>query len=503
MRKLITAGAIAVLMIGSYVVGRHHSSHIPTQNANARRVLYWVDPMHPDYRSDHAGIAPDCGMALEPVYAETTSAQMEPSMTTPAGMVGIDSAKQQLFGIRVAAVQKTPARENIRVLGRVVPEDTRVYRVDAGMDGFVRQTFDDSVGTLVKKDQKLATCYGADSLSVASGFLAATAGVPGATGKDGGRTVPFPSTIAKQGVSSLQGYTDRLRNLGMSDAQIAEMAQNRLLPESVDVVSPADGFILSRNISSGQHFDRSMEFYRIADLSRVWIVADIFASDAQNFRPGTLARATLSGGGKTFTARVTEILPQVDPSTRTLKLRLEVANPGLALRPDMFVDVDLPASVPAGLAVPVDALIDTGREQRVFVERANGIFEPREVQTGWRLGNQVQILNGLSEGERVVSSGTFLVDSESRLKSGPPSSMEAQPEKTPTEASPPNGVALGESQVKDPACGMSIDSTKAVSEGHTLTRDGITYYFCSDRCQRKFSKEPEHYLALNPPGRRP
>ncbi|MGE5054451.1 MAG: efflux RND transporter periplasmic adaptor subunit [Acidobacteriota bacterium] len=503
MKKIGAAFALVVLMIGSYLAGRHHTSQAPVQIQSARHVLYWVDPMHPDYRSDHAGIAPDCGMELQPVYAENASAQIDSPAPVAAGMVGIDSERQQMFGIRVTAVEKTPARENVRVLGRVVPEDNRIYRIDAGMDGFVRDTFNDSVGTLVKKDQKLATCYGADALSVASGFLAATASIPGSTGRDGSRTVPFPGAVSKQGVSSIQGYTDRLRNLGMSDAQIKEMAENRQLPESVDLVSPVEGFILSRNISGGQHFDRSMEFYRIADLSRVWIVADIFASDAKNFRAGTPAHVTLAGGEKSFTARVTQILPQVDPSTRTLKLRLEAENPGFPLRPDMFVDVDLPAAVPEGLSIPVDALIDTGREQRVFVERSNGVFEPRLVQTGWRMGDRVEVVRGLSEGERVVSAGTFLVDSESRLKSSPSSTSGPQPEKTPLQATPANGVVLGAKEVKDPACGMGVDPAKSVKEGNTLTRDGVTYYFCSDRCKRKFSQEPEHVAALTAAGRRP
>jgi membrane fusion protein, copper/silver efflux system len=503
MKKVVSGILIGMLMLVSYVAGRRKHSVPSAAASSSRRVLYWVDPMHPDYRSDHAGIAPDCGMELQPVYAENTSALVNSSVPMSAGMIGIDSERQQLFGIRVTAVEKTPAKENVRVLGRVVPEDNRIYRIDAGMDGFVRDTFNDSVGTLVKKDQKLATCYGADALSVASGFLAATASIPGSTGRDGSRTVPFPGAVSKQGVSSIQGYTDRLRNLGMSDAQIKEMAENRQLPESLDLVSPVEGFILSRNISGGQHFDRSMEFYRIADLSRVWIVADIFASEAQNFRPGTQAHVTLAGGEKSFTARVTQILPQVDPSTRTLKLRLEAENPGFSLRPDMFVDVDLPAAVPEGLAIPVDALIDTGREQRVFVERSNGVFEPRLVQTGWRLGDRVQVVHGLSEGERVVSAGTFLVDSESRLKSGPSSASEPQREKTPLQATPANGVALGAKEVKDPACGMGIDPAKSVKDGNTLTRDGVTYYFCSDRCKRKFSQEPEHVAALTPAGRRP
>lgn len=505
MKKILIAVVIVQLMILSYVAGRHHTAQSSVTSASARRVLYWVDPMHPDYKSDHPGIAPDCGMQLEPVYAEggdvTPAAHLE---QLPQGAVGIDSARQQLVGIRLAAVERGGATQNIRLLGRVAPEDTRVYRVNAGSDGFVRETFDDSVGVQVKKDQKLASCYGPEYLAVASGFLAATTGVPGANGKDGNRTVPYPGTVSKQGVSSIQGYTDRLRNLGMSDAQILQMSESRQLPESINIVAPADGFILTRNISAGQHFDRSMEFYSIADLSRVWILADVLGSEAQRFRPGAIARVTLADQGRTFTARVTNVLPQVDPATRTLKLRLEADNPGFALRPDMFVDVELPVSMPAGLTVPVDAVIDSGREQRVFVERSNGVFEPRQVQTGWRFGDRIEIVKGLAAGERVVTAGTFLVDSESRLKSA----TRLQPEPRPEPNAPPRstrepGLAVSAGKVKDPACGMMIDKAKAIANGNTLERDGVTYYFCSESCKKKFGVQPEHYLALNPSGHQP
>src|SRR6201981_1743075 len=188
-----------------------------------RRLLYWVDPMHPDYKSDHPGIAPDCGMPLEPVYAEPSTSVAASAALLPDGAVGSYVDKQQLFGIRVATVQKSSGSEKIRVLGRVVPEDTRVYRITAGSDGFIRETYNDSVGELVKKDQKLATSYLGETLAVASGFLAATAGVPGAVGKDGNRTTPYPGAVNKQGVSSIQGYSDRLRNLGVSDVQIKQM----------------------------------------------------------------------------------------------------------------------------------------------------------------------------------------------------------------------------------------------------------------------------------------
>ena len=496
MKKILIAVLVLLLMVGSYVAGRRHTSHNTAISPSARPVLYWVDPMHPDYKSDHAGIAPDCGMELEPVYAENVSAKVPATSALP-GMVSIDAEKQQLYGIRVAAVEKSSGMENMRVLGRVMPEDTRVYRLNSGMEGVVRETHDDSVGQLVKKDQKLAAYYGGDALAVASGFLAATAGVNGNNGKDGARTVPFPGTVAKQGQSSVQGYADRLRNLGMSDVQIQEMAENRQLPDSIQVVSPVDGFILSRTISPGQHFERATEFYQIADLTKIWIMADILGSEAQSFRAGTVARVYLSGQRKSFAARVTNVLPQVDPLTRTLKLRLEADNPGFAMRPDMFVDVELPVSVPAGLTIPVDSVIDSGRQQRVFVEKSKGTFEPREVQLGWRFGDRVEITSGLKEGDRVVSAGTFLVDSESRLKSGQP---KEQPEpKTPPHSNSAVSTAV-RAQVKDAACGMMIDPEKAKAEGRTVIRKGVTYYFCSDKCKRKFVEQPDRYVAANTAG---
>jgi len=500
MKKTLSAVVVGLLMILCYMAGQRHSSRNATKSTNSRRVLYWVDPMHPDYKSDHPGTAPDCGMALEPIYAELAASSESAAQPVLDGTISIDVAKQQLFGIRVATVEKTSGSVKARLLGRVVPQDTRVYRITAGSEGFVRETFNDSVGEWVKKDQKLATSYIGETLAVASGFLAATAGVPGAVGKDGSRTMPYPGAVNKQGVSSVQGYTDRLRNLGVSDMQIRQMAESHQLPETVDIVAPADGFILARNITPGQHFDRSMEFYRIADLSRVWVLADVFGSEVQDFRPDTIARVTLPDQGKTFSARVSRVLPEVDPATRTLKLRLEVDNSSLALRPDMFVNVELAVRVVPGLTVPLDAVIDSGREQRVFVERGSGIFEPRQVQAGRPLGDRIEILRGLTEGERVVAAGTFLVDSESRLKSTTHTTSKSQPhEKTTPRSTRVPGLAAQAAQVKDPACGMTIDAAKATLAGHTLTRDGTTYYFCSERCKQNFQEQPAHYLALNPP----
>jgi Cu(I)/Ag(I) efflux system membrane fusion protein len=415
MKRTSLAIAVVAAIAASYGLGRYHSQ---SRNQTGRHVLYYVDPMHPSYKSDKPGIAPDCGMPLVPVFAEDieNARPSSPLAGLPAGAVAIDAATQRLIGIRVASVEKTGATRTVRVIGRVAPEDTRVYRINSGLDGFIRETYDDSVGMLIRKDQKLASYYSPDFLAVASGFLAASERVPGAVGNDGSRTMPFPGTLSKQGVSSMQGYTDRLRNLGMSDVQIKRMADTRQLPESIDIVAPADGFILARNISRGQHFDHDMEFYRIADLSRVWVVAEIYEHEAPYLRPGGPAQINLKNEGRQLLARIDDSLPQSEAGNGAVKLRLEVDNPKFILRPEMVVDVEFPIRVPPTVTVPMDALIDSGARSRVYVEHGEGIFEPREVETGWRFGERVEIRRGLLPGERVVVEATFLVDSESRLK---------------------------------------------------------------------------------------
>jgi len=386
--------------------------HPRVKAAPARRVLYWVDPMHPAYRSDKPGTAPDCGMALEPVYAEDASQAVLPTEDSMGAAVRIDPASQQLYGIRLAKVEKDMGQGSIRVFGRVAPDQTLVYRVNLGTDGFVKETHDDAVGNFVKKNQHLAIVYSPEFLSVAGGYLSANERAPMGNAAPKDNSVPSIT----QGSASAQARADRLRNLGMSDMQIDEISSERKIPENVYVVSPTDGFILSRNISPGVRFERYMDMYTVANLSRVWVMAEVFGKDAEAFRPGVKARVTLPDTGQSFQATVSDVLPEVDPATRVLKPRLVVDNPGYKLRPDMFVNVELPVSMPAGLSVPADAVVNSGLSKRVFVETYAGHFEARAVETGWRINDRVQIVKGVREGETVVASGTFLVDSESRLQ---------------------------------------------------------------------------------------
>jgi membrane fusion protein, copper/silver efflux system len=198
------------------------------------------------------------------------------------------------------------------------------------------------------------------------------------------------------------------------------MGKRRELVHDIRIESPVDGFVLKRSVSPGLRFDRGFEFYRIADLSRVWILADVYRDQLPFIRRGASARITLADNGRALPATVSPSEPMFDEATLTLKVRLEAANPQRVLKPGMFVDVEFPVALPPTLVVPADAIVDSGLRKTVFVDRGNGYFEPRLVETGSRIGDDVEVTKGLALGERIVISGTFFVDSESRMKAAAP-----------------------------------------------------------------------------------
>jgi Cu(I)/Ag(I) efflux system membrane fusion protein len=360
--------------------------------------------MHPAYKSAAPGIAPDCGMKLEPVFASDVRREVGSAggNAPEAGSVSVDSWSQKIAGIRVTTVKAGTTIQTIHVSGRVFPEDGNVFQVNSGVDGFVRQTFNDSVGTVVAKNEKIAEYYSPEFLAAASGYLAANERVPG--------------SVTSEGARSIQNYTDRLRNLGMSELQINHIATSRKLPESIEVVSPTEGVVLTKSVSAGQHFEHNMELYKIADLSKVWVVAEVDEQDQHYLRPGTMARVFRRDGTGVFSGRVTQSLSQFEAGGSTVKVRLEVENSKLNLRPEMVVGIEFPVKRPQAITVPVDSLVDSGRGEHIYVEGSPGVFTPREVETGWRDSNSVEIKSGVREGERIVASAAFLIDSESRLR---------------------------------------------------------------------------------------
>jgi Cu(I)/Ag(I) efflux system membrane fusion protein len=198
-----------------------------------------------------------------------------------------------------------------------------------------------------------------------------------------------------------------------------QLATRREMVHDIRVESPVDGVVLKRGVTSGLRFDRGFEFYRIADLSRVWILADVSRDQLPFIRRGAAARITTAEDSHALSATVSPSEPIFDEATLTLKVRLESANPRFALKPGMFVDVEFRVGGAPTLVVPTDAIVDSGLRKTVFVDCGNGHFEPRLVETGSRIGDDVEVTKGLEAGERIVVSGTFFIDSESRMKGKP------------------------------------------------------------------------------------
>jgi RND family efflux transporter MFP subunit len=210
----------------------------------------------------------------------------------------------------------------------------------------------------------------------------------------------------------------RLELFDLSRPQIEEVERTGNPIRAITLNAPAGGFVAARNAFPNQRVTAETELYMLADLSRVWIMADVFEADLSRIRQGQPATVSLPyENNRSFSARVAYIQPQVDPVTRTLKIRLEAANAGLRLKPDMFVDVTFRISQSAKLTVPSEAVLNAGLRKTVFVDKGDGYLEPRQVETGEAIGDRVEILSGLKAGERIVTSGNFLIDSESQLKS--------------------------------------------------------------------------------------
>jgi Cu(I)/Ag(I) efflux system membrane fusion protein len=411
-------------------------------------------------------------MRLEPI---TPGADSGSSGSEIPGTVHIPTDKQQLIGVRTEEVRQTSASHVLRVPGRITVDDQRLYRIVAAADGWILDLGPNAAGRFVGKDQVLASYYTRDLLGSEQLYLTSL----GAVNAPNQRGVSNPSL--RMGASLVPQYPiDTLRGIGMHDLQIEEVNRTRTASADIKIYSPVAGYVLERNISPGQRFEKGTEFYRIADISHVWVMTDFFEKDRQFMKPGALA--TVRYQGRRLMACMSHALPQFDPASRVLKTRFELDNPGQVLLPDMFVDVELPVDKPEAITVPADAVIDSGRHKTVYVEKGKGVFEPRMVEIGWRLGDRVQIARGLEPGERIVVAGNFLIDSESRMKM-PDSASAANTDKAKT--------------VKDLVCGMDIDP-KSANTTKTVYKCE-TYYFCCDSCKKSFEANPEKYVAQEAP----
>jgi len=476
---LIVAGVAVLAFAGGYVVSR---STGPKGPAEGRKILYYVDPMHPAYKSDKPGIAPDCGMQLEPVYADGGPAggADTPPPGLPPGVVRVPADRQQLIGVRTMVVERTQGGQTVKTVGRVVPDENRVFRVLAAMEGFVKQVSPVTTGAYVTRDQYLATLYSVELYSLINSYVFSLNSIDRASSGFNLETNTYkninPENVARlQNDVNVRNQRSALINIGMSETQLEEIMRTRYNRNELDLRAIASGYVLSRNIARGERFERGAEFYRIADLSKVWILADIYESEAAYFKPGMMVSVQVPQQGLTLSARVSPALPVFDPATKTFKLRIDVDNRRILLRPGMFATVEVQASLPELIAVPTEAVLDSGLRKTIFVDRGNGWFEPRQVVTGRSLGDRVEIVRGVMPGEKIVVSGNFLLDSETRLKNA--------------------AAGIFGKPGKDPVCGMALDEDRAKAANLTRQFGGKTYYFCGPEDLAKFDKAPQRYTG--------
>lgn len=356
-------------------------------------IAHYTCPMHPSVKQGGPGACPLCGMDLVPVKQGELD----------DGIVRFDELRRQKLGVRTAKVVKAPLETEIRTVGRVTFDETRLYDVNLKLDGWVERLHVAETGAAVKRGQLLFTLYSPDLYAAQVELISAQRAVE-AAGKG----------ISQSLVASAE---KKLRLWDVSDGQIQRIKREKEALRSMPIHSPASGHVVEKNVIRGSKVGAGQTVYRIADLSRVWVEADVYEVDLARVRVGQKARVTLSYlPGRVFEGEVAFVSPILDASTRTGRVRLELSNDDLSLKPNMYAEVSLLGDGAEALQIPREAVLYTGRRRIVFVDLGEGRVRPQEVTVGRESGASVELLSGLNEGDLIVTSGNFLLAAESRLR---------------------------------------------------------------------------------------
>lgn len=415
----------AVLMTGLAAFGyfafmrpqaRHGSGSAP-----AAAVYYC--PMHKDYHSDKPGNCPICGMKLvkleHPGKPDASVASAPSPQAAPMAPSGADQnqifiapEKQQLIGMRSVEAESGVLTKEIRLVGKVTYDETKLTHIHSKVSGYIEEVFADSVGKPVRAGEPLFTIYSPDLVATEQDYLLALKS----------RSLLRASTLesATRGAENLiDAARERLRLWDVTEREIQSLEVEGKVKRAIAVYSPVTGVVMERAAyHHGTFVDPTKDLFTIVDLSRVWVIGEAYEADMPFIRTGQSATIELpySGGGRKLQGRIDFIYPFLDPKTRTVQVRMEFANPGLTLKPEMFANITLTSSLGRQLLIPQDALMDTGTEQYVFLDKGNGYVQPRRVAVSAQTDDKVGIVHGLRAGERVVTGANFVVDSESRLK---------------------------------------------------------------------------------------
>jgi len=373
-----------------------------------KKILYWYDPMKPEVHFDHPGKSPFMDMQLVPKYAEEAPAPGAGAPPPGYSVIKIPLERRQEIGVTTAKVEKRTIGGAIETNGVVAEDEGRLNAVNAKFAGYIERLFVDRTGQPVRRGQPLLMVYSPDLVATERELLLALENV---------RRLSSGSPQAASDASALLSATrQRLRLWDIPASEIDRIEKSGEVSKTLTLYSPVSGVVLKKDAVAGLAIMPGMPLYTIADLSTVWVLADVYQSEMPMTAPGNSAVISASFlPGETFRGRVDFVYPTLTEETRTVKVRLVIPNPKGLLKPGMFVRVSLSGKERKVLAIPRSALIDTGERQIAFVEQSAGVYAPRQVETGVQGKVFVEVLSGLSEGEMVVTSANFLIDSESRI----------------------------------------------------------------------------------------
>ena len=439
MNPAITSPTPAQDEMGMDYVPVYAEDNSPTA---ARKPLFYRNPMNPEVTSP-VPAQDEMGMDYVPVYPEAGAATGEQS-----GTVKIDPTVVQNIGVRTVKVTHAVLSRDIRTIGRVTYDEQRVARLHPKYDGWVEKLFIDKTGEQIKQGNMLLSIYSPQLVASQEEYLLALDSVAEL------RDSPF-ADVRNGAVSLLRSAKQRLQLLDMPEHQIAQLNKTHKIMKGVHIHSPFDGVVMNIGAREGERITPATELYMITDLSRVWVIVDIYEDDMPWVRKGDTANIQVAAiPGRTFSGKVAYIYPYMEAKTRTIKVRIELDNAKLELKPEMFANVNIASDKQIdALVVPSESIVRTGTHEQVFVQRAPGQFEPRRVVVGVATNGQTQIISGLNEGEMVVTSSQFLVDSESKLKEATAKMMEAgksKPAATPEPAMQPE-APMRTTDIKNPA----------------------------------------------------
>ena len=368
-----------------------------SDGAGDGEIAYYTCSMHPSVRSQDPGQCPICNMALTPV----TRAEVE------SGVVIVDAARRQRIGVTTGRVERRSVPVTVRAVGRVAFDETRLADVSVKYRGWIGNLLVDETGQPVRRGQTLFTLYSPELYAAQEEYLAALESQRTAQGTGAPDRADYLVGAARK----------RLRLWDLSEAQIDRLAATGEPVEYIPISSPASGYVVEKNVVAGASVEPGMQLYRIAGLDRVWVEAEVYESELPLVEVGQPATVTFPYlPAETFRGRVTFVMPFLDDATRTGRVRVELANTGMMIKPDMYANVLLERASAPALVVPDDAVLYAGEREFVFVDLGEGRLQPRRVVTGRDLGDSVEIVSGLAEGDEIVTSGNFLIAAESRLK---------------------------------------------------------------------------------------